>query len=113
MRGAGPRGCLIESSKEGPNILRLKGLINLVGLDHPVAIHAVHHNLYPLEQLPAWPGEDRRSRIVIIAEGAGGCAIAAALSPEVRAAGHKRIVVVVSGGNIDLSRFAQLVGACA
>ena len=71
--------------KEGPNILRLKGLINLVGLDHPVAIHAVHHNLYPLEQLPAWPGEDRRSRIVIIAEGAGaeqiGQALAAGQAP--------------------------------
>jgi threonine dehydratase len=48
-------------------------------------------------------------RCHIIAEGAGGCAIAAALSPQVRAAGHKRIVVVVSGGNIDLSRFASLV----
>jgi len=48
-------------------------------------------------------------RCHIIAEGAGGCAIAAALSPHVRAAGHKRIVAVVSGGNIDLSRFASLV----
>ena len=48
-------------------------------------------------------------RCHIIAEGAGGCAIAAALSPQIRAAGHKRIVVVVSGGNIDLSRFASLV----
>jgi len=48
-------------------------------------------------------------RCHIIAEGAGGCAIAAALSPQIRAAGHKRIVAVVSGGNIDLSRFASLV----
>ncbi len=48
-------------------------------------------------------------RCHIIAEGAGACAIAAALSPKIRAAGHKRIVVVVSGGNIDLSRFASIV----
>jgi threonine dehydratase len=48
-------------------------------------------------------------RCHIIAEGAGACAIAAALSPQVRAAGHKKIVVVVSGGNIDLSRFCSLV----
>ncbi|MCR4373844.1 MAG: pyridoxal-phosphate dependent enzyme [Acidobacteria bacterium] len=48
-------------------------------------------------------------RCHIIAEGAGACAIAAALSPQVRAAGHKKIVVVVSGGNIDLARFASLV----
>ncbi len=48
-------------------------------------------------------------RCHIIAEGAGACAIAAALSPQVRAAGHKKIVVVVSGGNIDLSRFASII----
>ena len=53
---------------------------------------------------------DRRH---VIAEGAAGCAIAAALSPQVRAAGHKRICAVVSGGNIDLARFAALVGACS
>jgi threonine dehydratase len=27
--------------------------------------------------------------------------------------GHRRVVAVVSGGNIDLSKFAQLVGAQA
>lgn len=48
-------------------------------------------------------------RCHIIAEGAGACAIAAALSPQVQAAGHKKIVVIVSGGNIDLSRFCSIV----
>jgi threonine dehydratase len=51
-------------------------------------------------------------RVHVIAEGAAGCAIAAALTPEFAARGHRRIVVIVSGGNIDLSRFAALVGAC-
>ncbi|MDA1306388.1 MAG: pyridoxal-phosphate dependent enzyme [Acidobacteria bacterium] len=50
-------------------------------------------------------------RCHIIAEGAGACAIAAALSPQVREAGHKKIVVIVSGGNIDLSRFCSIVTA--
>jgi threonine dehydratase len=45
----------------------------------------------------------------VIAEGAAGCAIAAALSGR---AGTGKVVAVVSGGNIDLSRFASLVGAC-
>jgi threonine dehydratase len=45
----------------------------------------------------------------VIAEGAAGCAIAAALSGR---AGAGKVVAVVSGGNIDLSRFASLVGAC-
>ena len=52
-------------------------------------------------------------RVHVIAEGAAACAIAAALSPVMAAKGHRRIVAVVSGGNIDLSRFAQLVGACS
>lgn len=52
-------------------------------------------------------------RCHVIAEGAGACAIAAAMSPAMRARGLKKIVAIVSGGNIDLSRFAALVGACA
>ncbi len=48
-------------------------------------------------------------RCHIIAEGAGACAIAAALSPQIRDAGHRKIVVIVSGGNIDLSRFCSIV----
>ncbi len=52
---------------------------------------------------------DRRRLIV---EGAAACAVAAARSPRMAAAGHKKIVAVVSGGNIDLSMFAALTGAC-
>ena len=52
-------------------------------------------------------------RVHVIAEGAAGCAIAAALTPQFAALGHRNVVAVVSGGNIDLPRFAQLVGACA
>ncbi|MFA5908272.1 MAG: pyridoxal-phosphate dependent enzyme [Vicinamibacterales bacterium] len=47
-------------------------------------------------------------RVHVVAEGAGGCAIAAALSGR---AGAGKVVAVVSGGNIDLGRFAKLVGA--
>jgi threonine dehydratase len=49
-------------------------------------------------------------RARVIAEGAAGCAIAAAASGR---AGSGRVVAVVSGGNIDLSRFASLTGACS
>jgi threonine dehydratase len=51
-------------------------------------------------------------RVHVIAEGAAACAVAAALSPAVSERGHRKIVAVVSGGNIDLSKFATLVGAC-
>ena len=55
-------------------------------------------------------------RAHVIAEGAAACAIAAAtsgrdFSPE-RPGGRAKVVAVVSGGNIDLGRFAALVGAC-
>ena len=48
-------------------------------------------------------------RAHVIAEGAAGCAIAAALSGR---AGRGKVVAVVSGGNIDLPKFAALIGAC-
>ena len=48
-------------------------------------------------------------RAHVIAEGAAGCAIAAALSGR---AGRGKVVAVVSGGNIDLTKFAELIGAC-
>ena len=51
-------------------------------------------------------------RVHVIAEGAAACAVAAALTPEFARRGHRKVVAVVSGGNIDLARFAHLVGAC-
>jgi threonine dehydratase len=55
-------------------------------------------------------------RTHIIAEGAAGCAIAAALSgrasSQARPGSRSKVVAVVSGGNIDLAKFAALVGAC-
>ncbi len=51
-------------------------------------------------------------RVHVIAEGAAACAVAAALAPSFAARGHRKVVAVVSGGNIDLARFARLTGAC-
>jgi threonine dehydratase len=51
-------------------------------------------------------------RVRVIAEGAAACAVAAAVSPAMAARGHKKVVAVVSGGNVDLAKFARLVGAC-
>jgi threonine dehydratase len=48
-------------------------------------------------------------RIHVVIEGAAACAVAAALSGRM---GTGKIVAIVSGGNIDLTRFATLVGAC-
>ena len=59
------------------------------------------------------PTKEFAERAHVICEGAAACAVAAALSPFMAARGHRKIVAVVSGGNIDLHRFATLVGACA
>src|SRR5437763_1011905 len=46
-------------------------------------------------------------KVRVIAEGAGALAVAAALSGK---AGEGSIVAVISGGNIDLKKFAELIG---
>jgi G3E family GTPase len=51
----------------GESLLRVKGLLNLVGQDRPVAIHGVQHLFHEPVLLAAWPaGDDRRSRLVFI-----------------------------------------------
>ena len=52
------------SGFHGPNLLRIKGIVNLEG--HPVILQAVQHMFYPLSDLPEWPDDDRRTRLVFI-----------------------------------------------
>lgn len=61
----------IFTQMRGENILRVKGILNLVGESNPVAIHAVQHVFHPPATLPAWPDEDRRSKIVFITRDLG------------------------------------------
>jgi G3E family GTPase len=48
----------------GANLLRLKGLLNVEG--EPVVVQAVQTIVHESVTLPAWPGSERRSRIVFI-----------------------------------------------
>ena len=48
-------------------------------------------------------------RCHVVIEGAAGCAVAAALTGRVRGT----VVAIASGGNIDLSTFAKVTGACS
>ena len=51
----------------GDSLLRVKGVLNLVGQDRPVAIHGVQHLFHEPVLLPGWPpGDDRTSRVVFI-----------------------------------------------
>ena len=53
----------------GSGLLRVKGLLNIAGHTTPVVIHGVQHVLHAVDVLDAWPGEDRRTRIVFITDG--------------------------------------------
>jgi G3E family GTPase len=51
----------------GESLLRVKGILNLVGQERPVAIHGVQHLFHEPVLLPAWPaGDPRTSRLVFI-----------------------------------------------
>lgn len=51
---------------KGPDILRVKGIVNLAGEPKPVVIHGVQHIFHPPVLLDAWPSDDRRTRLVFI-----------------------------------------------
>ncbi|MCC7272035.1 MAG: GTP-binding protein [Alphaproteobacteria bacterium] len=51
----------------GADLLRLKGIVALAEApERPVVVHGVQHVLHPPEWLERWPGDDRRTRIVVI-----------------------------------------------
>jgi G3E family GTPase len=51
----------------GASLLRVKGLLDLVGEDRPVVLHAVQQVFHPPVRLPTWPaGMPRRSVLVFI-----------------------------------------------
>jgi G3E family GTPase len=56
-------------NKHGENVLRVKGLLNVVDVATPVLINGVQHIVHPPSHLDAWPDQDRRSRLVFIVRG--------------------------------------------
>ena len=54
----------------GTDLLRFKAILHIADApDEPVVMHAVQHTMHSLQRLPAWPSEDRRSRMVFITRG--------------------------------------------
>jgi G3E family GTPase len=53
----------------GPDLLRIKGLLNLKGSKGPVVFQAVQHLMHPPVELAAWPDADHASRVVFITRG--------------------------------------------
>ena len=50
----------------GPDILRVKGIVHLIGIEMPFVFHGVQHLFDPPVPLHHWQGTTRQSRIVVI-----------------------------------------------
>jgi G3E family GTPase len=51
-------------------LLRLKGLVDLAEAKGPVVLQGVHHVINAPVELPTWPDDDHRTRIVLILQNA-------------------------------------------
>jgi len=54
------------ASLRGPDLLRVKGFVNVAGRLGPVVVHFVQHLAHQPEELKTWPGEDHATRLVFI-----------------------------------------------
>jgi G3E family GTPase len=50
----------------GPDLLRVKGFLNVEGCNGPVVVQFVQHLAHPPVELEHWPDEPRQSRVVFI-----------------------------------------------
>jgi G3E family GTPase len=50
----------------GPDVLRVKGFVDVEGCRGPVLVQFVQHLAHPPVELAQWPGADRQSRLVFI-----------------------------------------------
>jgi G3E family GTPase len=50
----------------GPDLLRVKGFLNVTGCRGPVVVHVVQHLAHPPVELAAWPDKNHASRLVFI-----------------------------------------------
>lgn len=50
----------------GPDLLRIKGILDIEDSDRPIVIHGVQHIFHPPVELDSWPTDDHRSKIVFI-----------------------------------------------
>ncbi|MGK9236179.1 GTP-binding protein [Inquilinus limosus] len=55
----------------GDDVLRVKGLLHVAGVDTPVVVQGAQHIVHAPSHLDAWPDGDRRSRLVFITRGIG------------------------------------------
>ncbi len=59
----------VLTALRGPDLLRVKGLVNVEGKVGPMVVQGVQHLFHPPLELAAWPGPDRTTRLVFITRG--------------------------------------------
>ena len=59
----------VLTALRGPDLLRVKGLVNVEGRGGPMVVQGVQHLFHPPLELSAWPGPDRATRLVFITRG--------------------------------------------
>ena len=59
----------VLTALRGPDLLRVKGLINVAGESSPLVVQGVQHLFHPPVALAGWPDADRASRLVFITRG--------------------------------------------
>lgn len=52
---------------KGPDLLRIKGIVHVEGMDWPFVFHGVQHIFDDPVPLKSWSGQDAKSRVVVIA----------------------------------------------
>jgi G3E family GTPase len=62
--------CLeVLTALRGPDLLRVKGLVNVEDRRGPLVIQGVQHLFHPPIELAGWPSDDRATRLVFITRG--------------------------------------------
>ena len=59
----------VLTALRGPDLLRVKGLVNVEGKTGPMVVQGVQHLFHPPLELAAWPSADRTTRLVFITRG--------------------------------------------
>ena len=59
----------VLTALRGPDLLRVKGLVNVEGKAGPIVVQGVQHLFHPPLELAAWPSADRSTRLVFITHG--------------------------------------------
>ncbi|HQT78241.1 MAG: hypothetical protein B7Z80_14135 [Rhodospirillales bacterium 20-64-7] len=83
-------GMLLQA--RGPDVLRIKGLLD-IGDAGPVVMNVAQHVVHPPEHLPGWPADAHRSYLVFITRGIDPARISESLETFQRAGGRPDLSV--------------------